>query len=430
MSLKSNPWLLALLLVSALPFVSAEDVQPELPIIPEGVFDVSDFGAKGDGKTDDSAAIQKAIDKAAEQGGGTVRFTKGNILSGPIEMKSNIRLQIEQNVTLTMLPLARYPGGNRDPKDFIGAKSLHDLAITGAGTIEGQGSDWWPFAKDPDKKRPRMIGLHDCTRILIEGVTLRNSPMFHMGIRAEEVTISKVTVRAPSSKDSINRSHNTDACDVSGKNILVENCDISVGDDNYTCGKDTSNVLIRNNRYGTGHGLSIGSYTQGGIRNFTVRDCTFDGTECGIRIKSGRSRGGHLSGITYENLKMTNVGIPILIYAAYEEKDRKYRDLTKLSPELAAAYPSAPVTKTTPYYEDITFRNITATAAKGSRAGLIWGLPESPVGTVTMENVTIKADLPFGFYFVKEAKLTNVKITTAAGENKFVETNSNIVITK
>ena len=420
---------------------TAQDIKPELPKIPEAVFNVQDFGLKADGETDDSAAIQKAIDKAAEQGGGTVRFSKGNILSGPLKMKNNIRLQIDKDVVITLLPLARYPGGTNNPEDFIGGSNLHDVAISGEGTIEGQGSDWWKIfretrnskSKDTATKeilRPRMIGLDDCTRVMIEGVTLRNSPKFHIAVRGKELTVSKVTVRAPSSKDPVNPSHNTDACNLSGKNILVENCDISTGDDNFTCGKNTSNVLIRNNKYGTGHGLSIGSYTQGSISNFTVRDCTFDGTENGIRIKSNRKRGGKLSGITYENLKMTNVETPILIYTTYDDKDKKFRDLTKLTPEVAATYPSAPLCETTPQFEDITFRNITATTIPNERAGLAWGLPEAPIGRLTLENVTITADRPFGFYFVKEVILKNVKITTPDGENKFVETNSKITITK
>ena len=422
--------LLTLALLGSLPFGQAKDVQPEIPRIPSAIFDVKDFGLVGDGATDDTKAVQKAIDKAATQGGGTVKFSKGNVLCGPLKLCSHLRLQIEAGVTLTMLPLARYPGGNREPADFIGAKGFTDLAVTGAGTIEGQGSDWWPSAKDKTKKRPRMIGLHDCERILIEGVTLRNSPMFHIAIRGKEVTVSKVTVRAPSSKDPVNPSHNTDACDVSGHNILVADCDVSVGDDNYTCGKDTSNVLIRNCRYSMGHGVSIGSYTEGGVSNFTVRDCVFEGTECGIRIKSDRDRGGHLSHITYENLKMTDVGMPILIYGTYGEKDKRYRDLTKLTAEAAATYPAMPLTKTTPVYEDITFRNITATTAKGGRAGLVWGLPEAPVGHLVMENVMIKADLPFGLFNVRQADLRNVKIVTPAGENKIAETSSKVTISK
>ena len=422
-------WLtLAFLLAAPL---CARDVQPELPNIPDRVVDAAECGAVADGKADDTHAIQEAVDKVAKQGGGTIRLSRGTFLSGPIHLASHVRFQIDGGVTLLMLPLSRYPGGNRVPEDFLGAKGLTDIAITGGGTIDGQGADWWPFAKDkPKKPRPRMIGLHGCQRILIEGLTLRNSPMFHIAIRADDVTVSKVTIRAPSSRDKETPSHNTDACDVSGHRILVQDCDVSVGDDNFTCGRDTSDVLIRNCRYGTGHGVSIGSYTQGEIRNFTVRDCTFDGTQCGIRIKTDRDRGGHLSGIVYENLRMTNVQIPILVYAAYHGKEhgKVYGDLVHLSARDALAYPSMPVGPTTPFYEDITFRNITAEAAPGGRAGLIWGLPESPVGRLVMENVTIKADLPLGIYNVRQAALTKVRITTPDGENRISQAAANITL--
>ncbi|MEY4378974.1 MAG: hypothetical protein RLZ85_855 [Verrucomicrobiota bacterium] len=422
--------LLTLTLIGHLSHAEAKDVQPETPRIPSAIFDAKDFGLVADGANDDTRAVQKAIDKAASLGGGTVRLSKGNVLCGPLKLCSRLRLQIDAGVTLTMLPLSRYPGGTHDPADFIGAKGLTDLAVTGTGTIEGQGSDWWPAAKDKSKKRPRMIGLHDCERILIEGVTLRNSPMFHIAIRGKEVTVSKVTVRAPSSKDPVSPSHNTDACDVSGRNILVADCDISVGDDNYTCGKDTSGVLIRNCRYGMGHGVSIGSYTEGGVCDFTVRDCVFEGTECGIRIKSDRDRGGHLTRITYENLKMTDVGMPILIYGTYGEKDKRYRDLAKLTADAAATYPAMPVTKTTPVYEDITFRNIAATVAAGGRAGLIWGLPEAPVRHLVMENVTIKADLPLGLFNIQQADFKNVKVTTPEGENRFATSATKITTSR
>jgi len=407
----------------------AKDVQPVLPTIPERVLDVKDFGVVGDGKTDDAPAIQKAINKAGSQGGGTVRLSKGTYLSGPLTLVSHLRLQLDAGVILMMLPLDRYPGGNKNPADFISAKGLSDLAIVGEGTIEGQGAAWWPFAKDKDKKRPRMVSIHDCARILVEGVTLKNSPMFHLAMRADEVTVAKVKIWAPSSKDPHNPSHNTDACDVSGHNILVTDCDVSVGDDNYTCGRDTSNVLIKNCRYGTGHGVSIGSYTQGEVSNITVRDCIFDGTECGIRIKSDRDRGGHVHHLVYENLQMKNVDMPILIYAAYGAKAKAFRDLQKISPETVLTYPTQAVEATTPLYEDITFRNITATVTAGHRAGLIWGLPEAPVGQLVLENVAITADLPLGFYFVKQATLKAVKVVTPAGENKFAEAAAKLTVT-
>jgi len=223
-------------------------------------------------------------------------------------------------------------------------------------------------------------------------------------------------------------SHNTDASDVSARHVLIENCDVSVGDDNFTCGGGTSDVTIRHCTYGNGHGVSIGSPTAGGVSDLTVEDCTFTNTECGIRIKSDRDRGGIVQRLTYRNLRMTNVNIPVLVYASYAATDRKYRNLNNLTAEIAATYPSKPVTDRTPIYRDLTFRDITATVATGRRAGLIWGLPESPVSNVLLQNVQITADKPFGIYHAHGVRLENCKIVTAEGENKLSTASAEVTV--
>ena len=105
--------------------------------------------------------------------------------------------------------------------------------------------------------------------------------MFHIAIRGKSsnVTVCGVTIRANPSTDPVNPGHNTDACDVSGHSILIQDCDVSVGDDNFTCGGNTSDVLITNCTYGYGHGVSIGSPTSGGVSNLTAVNCTFNRTE-------------------------------------------------------------------------------------------------------------------------------------------------------
>lgn len=354
----------------------------------------------------------------------------GVYLCGPIQFGNKLNLHIDSGAVLKMLPIDKYPGGTNEGISFISAANLHDIAITGKGTIDGQGSPWWKNAKTEGIKRPRMIAFKDCERVLIEQVKLLNSPMFHIAIgggRTSNVTVSGVIVRAPSSKDPVNPSHNTDACDVSGSKILIKDCDISVGDDDYTCGGGTSDVLITNCKYGEGHGVSIGSYTNKGVRNITVENCTFTNTESGIRIKTDRDRGGVVENITYRNLTMTNVGFPILIYESYEARG-VFRNLGNVTPEIAATYPSAAITDKTPFYKNITFQNITATAESGRRAGLIWGLPESAISNVTLENVSITADKPFGIFFANNVQLKNCNIKTSAGKNKLAITNSTVII--
>jgi len=420
--------ILAGLMVFAASSQAQSPVIPALPEIPGRIFNITNYGANGDGVTTNTASIQAAINAASSAGGGMVVVPAGIFLSGPIQMTSRINLRVCG--TLRMLPLGKYPGGTTDPANFISGAGLHDIAISGAGTIDGQGSPWWPYAKTRSAKRPRMISLSSCERVLIENVRLTNSPMFHIAIsgKTTDVTVRGVTIRANPSSDPVNPGHNTDACDVTGKRILIQDCDVSVGDDNYTCGGGTSDVLITNCTYGYGHGVSIGSGTYGGVSNFTVINCTFNHTESGIRIKSDRDRGGLLQHLSYLNLRMTNVGCPILIYASYMATNREYRALNNLTPTIAATYPRSVITGKTPIYRDITFSNIIATAQPGRRAGLIWGLPEMCISNVLLQHINITADKSFGIYAAQNVRLVDSKIITPEGVNQLSCTNAQVTI--
>ena len=424
----------AVLLTGLIAFVAAAPAQspaaPALPVVPDAIYSITNYGALGDGVTTNTAAIQAAIDAASGAGGGTVEVPAGVFLSGPIQLASRINLRVDGGATLRMLPLDKYPGGTTAPANFISGAGLHDIVISGSGTIDGQGMPWWPYARVPGARRPRMIALSSCQRVLIERVTLTNSPMFHIAISGGslDVTVRRVTVRANPSTDPVTPSHNTDACDVSGKNVLIQDCDVSVGDDNFTCGGNTSDVLITNCTYGYGHGVSIGSYTFGGVSNITVINCTFNNTESGIRIKSDRDRGGFVHNLSYLNLRMTNVGCPILIYGSYLATNRAYRALNTLTPAVAAGYPSNAVVSRTPIYRDIIFSNVTATAQSGRRAGLIWGLPEMAVTNVLLQRVNITADKPFGLYDAQNVRLVDCQIVTPEGVNQLASTNAQFTI--
>ena len=411
--------------------LAAGTVNPALPLIPDKIFNVRDFAAAGDGMANDTKAIQAAITAASAAGGGMVEIPKGIYLCGPLKLASKINLHLDAGALLRMLPMGKYPVGNGKSANFISGDALHDVAITGSGAIDGQGSPWWPLAKTAkDTLRPKMITPSNCERLLIEGITLSNSPMFHIAIggKCSDVTVRGVTIRAPASTDPICPSHNTDACDVKGKNILIRDCDVSVGDDNFTCGGNTSDVLITNCTYGFGHGVSIGSYTQGGVSNITVVNCTFHDTEAGIRIKTDRDRGGFVHDMKYLNLRMTNVGCPILIYASYMAQEKEFRNLNNLTPAIAEKYPAAPITGRTPVYRDFVFSNITATVESGRRAGLIWGLPELNVTNVMLQNVKITADKPFGIFNVKGVRLVDCNIVTPGGVNKIATANAQVSV--
>lgn len=197
-------------------------ISPALPEIPTKVFNVKNYGAKGDGVAIDTKAIQETIDAARVDGGGVVDISPGTYLSGPVRLASKINVLVEEGATLRMLPMKDYPTNPPEGLNFLSGENLHDIAISGSGTIDGQGSDWWPFAKsDKNINRPIMIKLSACDRVLIEQIHLKNSPKFHIAVRSDNVTVRGVSIKAPSSTDPVNPSHNTDACDVSGNNILI-----------------------------------------------------------------------------------------------------------------------------------------------------------------------------------------------------------------
>jgi hypothetical protein len=399
----------------------------------------SAYGAAGDGVTTNTAAIQAAINVATAGGttngliGGTVEIpAPGVYLCGPLTLAKNVNLQVDAGAVLRMLPLTNYPGGTVNPKNFISGSSLTNIEISGPGAIDGQGAPWWPYANTNGANRPVMISLSSCKYELIQNITLSNSPMFHIAIgggSAANSTVQGCTIRAPSSSDPVTPGHNTDADDVSGTNILIINNNISVGDDNFTCGGGTSDILISNNIYGSGHGVSIGSYTSPYVSNMLVINCTFSGTDQGIRIKSDRDRGGFVHNINYYNLSMTNVTHPILIYCQYTNQVSMYRALDSISPAVAESYGSAPyVAGKTPTYRDITISNVTATGVTGRAAGLVWGLPECSISNLTLIKVNLSADnRTFGLYDVNNAKLIDSSHVPAAGVTPFSFFNSQVI---
>ena len=407
----------------------AASVQPALPSIPDRSYVVTAYGAVGDGSSTNTVAIQKAISAADYAGGGTVVFPKGIFLSGPIQLADHVRLLLNEGAILRMLPLDKYPGGTVDPASFISGAGLHDIAISGSGTIDGQGIPWWPYARTRGAKRPRMIALSSCDRVLIEGVTLTNSPMFHIAIggKSTNVTVRGVTIRANPSTDPVNPSHNTDACDVSGTNILIQDCDVSVGDDNFTCGGGTSDVLITNCTYGYGHGVSIGSHTAGGVSNITVINCTFNNTEQRhphqVRPRPRRLRASsRLSESPHDQCGLSDFDLCLLhghqpgISRAEQSHARHRRQLPgKRSPRGRRSIAISPSAISRPRRE------------AGRRAGLIWGLPEAAITNVLLQKVNITADKPFGIYSAQAIRFVDSRILTPEGINKLSCTNAQVV---
>lgn len=422
--MRVNPWCLALALPLAPLWVAA--VTPWSSVVNTNniiVVTNSPYNAIGDGVFTNTVAISNAIVAASKGGttngliGGTVEIpAPGIYLCGPLQLANNVNLQVEAGAVLRMLPYGSYPGGIVNPPNFISGNNLTNIAITGPGAIDGQGAPWWPGYKT--NTRPSMISLSNCKYQWIHNITLSNSPMFHIALSGNKgnATVDGVIVRAPSSSDPVTPSHNTDACDVSGTNVLVQNCNISTGDDDFTCGGGTHDVLLTNNTYGTGHGISIGSYTDsGGVSNITVINCTINGADNGIRIKSDNDRGGLVQNISYLNIGITNVNFPIQVYAYYNE----YGTPSGISPQTAAGMTNAPVTSTTPIYRNITFSNITATSVSGYPIGIIWARTEMPATNIVFKNVRVTGNRSFDLYNVYGAQFIDCNLTTSATSNTF-----------
>jgi polygalacturonase len=356
------------------------------------VCDARAMGAKGDGKTKDTAAIQAAIDACAAKGGGDVRLAAGTYLSAPLTLKSHVHLVLQKDAMLLgSADVADYPL-REDAKwrrvSLLHADKVTDIAITGEGTVDGQGQGWWTRqltrAKGtPEDPRPMLVDITNSNKILIEGVTIQNSPQYNIitfvcdGLTVRDVRILNPGRTAP----------NTDGIDpLSTSHVLIEHAYIDTGDDNVAIksglvGRDnplvpSSDIVIRDCTFVNGHGLSIGSETAGGVHNVTVERVSFKGTRQGVRIKSGRGRGNDIGNFTYRDITMDGVETPIQITMCYTGCGSNGGE--------------EPMAEHTPRFHDILIENLTATNAKNAMQ--IVGLPESPVKGLTLKNVKITAD--------------------------------------
>jgi len=392
------------------------------------IYNVRDYGAMGDGKTVDTMAIQKALD-ACRGTGGTVELPPGTYLSRSLRIFTKTTVQIDAGATLqattNQQDFMKTPGdwlkakGN-DFIPFIHGSDLEDVTFTGGGVIDGGGSVWWGEAEKARQikpgytlPRPNLISLERCKNLRMENITLQNSPKFHfVPTDCESVVISNVTILAPE------HAANTDAIDPSNcRNVLITRCHIDVGDDNVAikAGKAVpdrdfacEDITVTDCTFFHGHGLSIGSETAGGVHNVTVRNCTFENTENGLRIKSQRGKGGVVENITYDHITMKNVD-PAITFTCYYANNSS-GDAATDSTTGAAAKPSDRI----PAYRHIHISNLTATCPRA--AGIINGLPDSCISDVTLENVTITAQKSFQITNAKGFQLKNVTVNVPGGE--------------
>jgi hypothetical protein len=397
--------------------------------IPGKIFPAADYGAKSDGRTVDTTAIQAAIDAAHGVGGGVVTLPQGTTLSGALFLKSNVELRLDEGVTLQAVEdISAFPdrrtriaGIEMDwPAALINITNAENVRVTGPGVIDGSGPHWWKifndmrpdyekrglrWAVDYDAKRVRPLLVYESKNVLLKDFTIKRSGFWTITLTySERVHVTGVTIR----NNIGGHGPSTDGIDVdSSREILIEHCDIDCNDDNFCikAGRDSDglrvnrpaeNIVIRHCVAGKGHGLiTLGSETSGGMSGIEVYGMKAAGTKFGFRIKSAKVRGGTIRDVFVHDMEMDSVGNPfhweLNWYPAYS-----YPPRPKTIPE--AEWPAhwhvllTPVTPPElgiPSVSDIRISNVRVTNAD---LGLFANAyPEKPIRNVVFENVSIEA---------------------------------------
>ena len=331
------------------------EAAPALPTIPAGVYYITNYGAIPDGIATNTDAIQAALNDANSHGGGTVIVpAPGTFLcGGSLQMHSNTRFQIQSNATVTLLPYGQYPGyvggvlGSASDDFLVLDRYGHDFELCGPGVLDGQGQPWWNANLD-ESLRPYEVYMRDVSRVFIHDWNSTNPPMKHIVMDGNNYDIT--VLNATNSSPDMSPSQNTDCLNLLGTRCLVQDCKFRGCDDNIAMGRSTGaciDILITNVTCGTGHGISFGSLLPaGGVSNVTIINCTFSGTENGIRFKADndKAHGQPVRAVSYLNIGMTNVLRPIIIYSYYDT----YGSPDSITPAIAAGTNAAAVTSPTP----------------------------------------------------------------------------------
>ncbi len=299
----------------------------------------------------DTARIQKAIDKCGKGRAVLLHVNEANnaFLSGPLELRPEVTLIVGRGVTLYA---SRDPavfavspgscgivskGGGRGCKPLISVESARDAGIMGDGTIDGRGGEkilgsqysWWDLAQQARdggaQQVPRLIVVNDSDNFILYRITLKNSPNFHVAYNhGNGFTVWGVKIDTPQrfADGPHPLSRNTDGIDPGNgaKNVTITHSYIRDGDDNIAIKGGpggATNMTISHNHFYWGHGMSIGSETNGGVSKIRVFDLSLDGTDAGVRIKSNGSRGGLTQDVVYDDLCIRNSPNPITMDTAY-----------------------------------------------------------------------------------------------------------------
>ena len=436
------------------------------PVFPAYEVNISKFGAKGDGMTLNTKAINDAIKEVNQRGGGKVIIPEGTWLTGPIELLSNVNLYTERNALILftgdfeaypIIPTSFEGLETRRCQSPISARNAENIAITGYGIFDGNGDCWRPVKKEKltasqwnklvksggvldeqeriwyptagslkgamackdfnvpegintDEEwneirawlRPVLLNFVKSKRILLEGVTFKNSPSWCLHpLSCEDFTVNNIQVINPW------YSQNGDALDLeSCKNALILNSVFDAGDDAICIksGKDENgrrrgepcqNVIVKNNTVLHGHGgFVVGSEMSGGVRNVYVSGCSFVGTDVGLRFKSTRGRGGVVENIFIDNINMIDISNDALTMDLYYAVND---------------FPETPipdVNEETPVFRNIYISNVLCRGAE--RAVYFNGLPEMPLKNIFIKNMTAKKGIVINQ--ASQVNMENIKV--------------------
>lgn len=451
-----------------------ENIIVELPSFKEEIYNILSFGAKSDIDFNNKLAIQKAIDTCSDNGGGTVLIPNGFYLTGPIELKSNVNLHLEDNAYVLFtkskeeypLQFTEYEGQRRIRAiSPISANNCHDIALTGKGIMDGNGHLWRGIKKfkltskewdrclkksqyvidtkeggiwcptktyyegvlkgEPDYSlpnalelasenydvyRPVFVSFKNCEKVLIEDITLQNSPAWNVHpLYCNNFTMKNAKIRNKFS------AQNGDGIDLES----CTNCEISgtifeVGDDGICLksGKNkearkikapTKNVWIHDCKVFDAHGgFVVGSEMSRGISNVLIENCIFSGTDIGVRFKSAMGRGGVVSDITIRNIQMNNIINEAFIFTMgyvlvniedeHENKEEK-QDIEDI-----------------PEFKNITMENINVSSC--DTAIKINGLKEKFIHDLTFTNININANKDIEISYAENINFNNVNISS------------------